>query len=247
MFQKVYAKFQKRCPHPVTLAGMLEMSVSYLPTNSSWFHYTKECANVSEELEKEIDVMIARQAQEACQLLHDEKYRTDLWLWGLDWKCTDLKIRKTKSKEKPIVTKESDTEMERLEKKFWPLLRQKEDMLRAQSQCPGYPKWYADLCEKYDPVVTPTPVNLGHGKEVVPRLLRLTWDGYPLHRDKELKWGYIVPESESEIENLIEYEEGIIFPYREFLEKTKMLKETQTAFNTTDRSVKNLGKLYKIP
>ena len=191
--------------------------------------------------------MIARQAQEACQLLHDEKYRTDLWLWGLDWKCTDLKIRKTKSKEKPIVTKESDTEMERLEKKFWPLLRQKEDMLRAQSQCPGYPKWYADLCEKYDPVVTPTPVNLGHGKEVVPRLLRLTWDGYPLHRDKELKWGYIVPESESEIENLIEYEEDIIFPYREFLKKTKMLKETQTAFNTTDRSVKNLGKLYKIP
>ena len=252
VFQKVYKKFEKNCPHPVTLAGMLEMSVSYLPTNSSWFHYTKECANVSEELEKEIDVMTARQAQEACQLLYDEKYRNDLWLWNLDWKCTELKIKKTKSKKIPLEANESDTEMERLEKKFWPLLKHKEDMLRAQSNCPGYPKWYGELCQKYDPVIGPTPVNLGHGREVVPRLLRLTWNGYPLHKDKELKWGYIVPESENliwkDLEELVGHFSGddIIFPYKDFLLKTQSLQEAQTACDTTDRSVKNLGIFYVI-
>ena len=66
VFRKVFVKFQKQCPHPVTLSGMLEMSVPYLPTNPSWFQFVKECDNVTEELEEEIDVIIARQAQEAC-------------------------------------------------------------------------------------------------------------------------------------------------------------------------------------
>ena len=30
---------------------------------------------------------------------------------------------------------------------------------------------------------------------VTPLLLRLTWDGYPLHHDAKEKWGYLVPKS----------------------------------------------------
>lgn len=31
--------FLQRCPHPVTLAGMLEMGGAYLPVDSSWEKY----------------------------------------------------------------------------------------------------------------------------------------------------------------------------------------------------------------
>lgn len=27
----------------------------------------------------------------------------------------------------------------------------------------------------------------------VPKLMRMTWDGYPLHYDAKLGWGYLVP------------------------------------------------------
>ena len=36
VLQKIYPLFQHHCPHPVTLAGMLEMNSMYLPVNDSW-------------------------------------------------------------------------------------------------------------------------------------------------------------------------------------------------------------------
>ena len=39
VFQKMFPVFLERCPHPVTLSGMLTMSTSYLPVNQSWFQY----------------------------------------------------------------------------------------------------------------------------------------------------------------------------------------------------------------
>ena len=39
VLQRVLRLFLQRCPHPVTLAGMLEMGTPYLPVNSSWEQY----------------------------------------------------------------------------------------------------------------------------------------------------------------------------------------------------------------
>lgn len=36
VLQRVLPLFLDRCPHPVTLAGMLEMGSAYLPVNDSW-------------------------------------------------------------------------------------------------------------------------------------------------------------------------------------------------------------------
>ena len=36
VLQTVLPLFLNRCPHPVTLAGMLEMGSAYLPVNDSW-------------------------------------------------------------------------------------------------------------------------------------------------------------------------------------------------------------------
>ena len=36
VLQSLYPLFLSHCPHPVTLAGMLQMSTMYLPVNESW-------------------------------------------------------------------------------------------------------------------------------------------------------------------------------------------------------------------
>merc|ERR1712223_1039778 len=90
VFQKMFPVFLERCPHPVTLSGMLTMSTSYLPVNQSWFQYIDESDKVAEELDSEVDQLILKQAQEVCQLCHDQKYEDDVWLWDLDWSIADL-------------------------------------------------------------------------------------------------------------------------------------------------------------
>ena len=42
---------------------------------------------------------------------------------------------------------------------------------------------------------------------MTPLLLRLTWDGYPLHHDAKEKWGYLVPKSMSAKEKKAEEKE----------------------------------------
>ena len=45
---------------------------------------------------------------------------------------------------------------------------------------------------------------------VVPKLLRLTWLGYPLHHDEKHGWGYLVPGDETDPEEF----EASDFPYK---------------------------------
>lgn len=37
------------------------------------------------------------------------------------------------------------------------------------------------------------PAEVSTSSQVVPKLLKLTWDGYPLFHSRELGWGYLVP------------------------------------------------------
>lgn len=62
-----------RCPHPVTLAGMLEMGVSYLPVNQNWERYLEEAQNTYEELQREMKKSLMDLANDACQLLSGER------------------------------------------------------------------------------------------------------------------------------------------------------------------------------
>ena len=64
-----------------------------------------------------------------------------------------------------------ETEFERLEKQFFHLTRQVENLYASQPKCPGYPKWYSELCEKYKPDYFPNPSDLGTGKTIVPKVI----------------------------------------------------------------------------
>lgn len=59
---------------------------------------------------------------------------------------------------------------------------------------PGYPTWYRKLCARTgEKGGSPEPENMSTSLQVVPKLLRLTWDGFPLHHERQHGWGYLKP------------------------------------------------------
>ena len=55
-------------------------------------------------------------------------------------------------------------------------------LYKVQPPKPGYPVWYQALCPKPEGGGFAQPSDLSASKAVVPKLLRLCWKGFPLHR-----------------------------------------------------------------
>ncbi|CAF2224718.1 unnamed protein product [Rotaria magnacalcarata] len=109
-------------------------------------------------------------------------------------------------------------------------------LAKIQPHMPGYPSWYRDLCMKQskDDITDeesswkPGPQLISTKMRVVPKLLRLTWLGYPLHYDEKYGWGYLVPGLEINEEDL---EEKSDFPYdaiKQVCIETKPFERSQT-------------------
>nr|SVE87207.1 EOG090X00SQ [Daphnia similis] len=208
-------EYQKRFPHPVTLAGMLEMSTAYLPVNRNWQRYLQDSEDAYRDLENELTQSLKREADRAAHMITDKAYEGDPWLWNLDWSTKPLKVKKAashgKKKKKAangvpsmVVNGEGEdqinedeagsakNEIKRLQQKFQELFDTKDHLFKRNSFLPGYPNWYCSLCDRaQDGLVGPSEVSTS--AQVVPKLLKLTWDGYPLFHSRELGWGYLVP------------------------------------------------------
>lgn len=52
---------------------MLEMGVSYLPVNRNWGRYLEDSRDVYEELQREMKKSLMTLADDACQLLQDDR------------------------------------------------------------------------------------------------------------------------------------------------------------------------------
>ena len=104
ILQELLPLFVSRFPHPVTLAGMLELSSAYLPVNSNWNRYLTDAQQTFDDLDSEARFLLSQRADEACQLLHENRYCEDLWLWDQDWSTQELKLKKSGTKK----SKESD-------------------------------------------------------------------------------------------------------------------------------------------
>lgn len=74
VFQKLWPMFCQRFPHPVTLVGMMEMGTAYLPINVNWDRYIQAATATYDSLQRELQVLLQGLANEACQLLHDDRY-----------------------------------------------------------------------------------------------------------------------------------------------------------------------------
>ena len=73
---KLFPLFRDRCPHPATLAGMLEMSTAMLPVDEErWAGYVSRADSMSAETDEEVEQVLGRMAKEACQLMSGEAYK----------------------------------------------------------------------------------------------------------------------------------------------------------------------------
>ncbi|XP_074456376.1 DNA polymerase subunit gamma-1 isoform X3 [Larus michahellis] len=223
VFQEQLPLFMERCPHPVTFAGMLEMGVSYLPVNGNWKRYLDDAQGIYEELQKEMKKSLMNLANEACQLLHEERYRDDPWLWDLEWDTQEFKQKKNPGKKKKKKGQDennkdsaavagTDGSVEECQEDPGPPEEDEELKAPASQVClerlketvvlqpkrlqhlPGHPGWYRKLCPRLEEAGwVPGPSLISLQMRVTPKLMRLAWDGFPLHYSEKHGWGYLVP------------------------------------------------------
>ncbi|KAL4624293.1 DNA polymerase subunit gamma-1 [Arapaima gigas] len=236
VFTEQLPLFMERCPHPVSFAGMLEMGVCYLPVNQNWGRYLEDSQGTFEELEREMKKSLINLANDACQLLQDERYKEDPWLWDLEWDVQEFKQKKTTSRKKkgaksePVFTPSSaerdwaedlgpPTEKEEAgpsaEEMLLQRLKTTLNLLPKRRQhLPGHPGWYRKLCMKIsEKDWSPGPNLISLQMRVTPKLMGLTWDGFPLHHTEKHGWGYLVPGRKDNLEDATD-NEGPVCPYR---------------------------------
>ncbi|KAL4706437.1 hypothetical protein ACJJTC_010920 [Scirpophaga incertulas] len=220
--------FLERFPHPVTLAGMLELGSAYLPVNSNWLQYIDSAETVFEDLKLESRQLLSQKADEACRLMANDRYKKDLWMWDQDWSTQTLKLKK--SKPKTEMEQQSDVTTENVEhktvnvesshilneeyiesvkikldeqvvnkdvtelyQKFERLYDMGKSLPAKRPFLAGYPAWYRKLCTKpgKDPDWRPGAHNITTSMQITPKLLRLSWEGYPLHYIQSEGWGFL--------------------------------------------------------
>ncbi|TSK45829.1 DNA polymerase subunit gamma-1 [Bagarius yarrelli] len=241
VFIRQLSLFMERCPHPVTLAGMLEMGVCYLPVNQSWNRYLEDAQDTYEELQREMKKSLMILADDACQLLQNDRYKEDPWLWDLEWDVQEFKQKKmTVSKKKKAqqeAEKAAATAASDHLKKDWDEdpgppdeeegtadpSRELVERLKGTVSClpkrrqhlPAHPGWYRKLCVRMSEEEdwTPGASLISLQMRVTPKLMGLTWDGFPLHYTEKHGWGYLVPGRRDNLENT-EDTEGPVCPYR---------------------------------
>lgn len=88
----------------------------------------------------------------------------------------------------------------------------------VNTHLPGYPNWYRKLCTKPDssPDWVPGPHLISTSMRVTPKLLSLTWEGYPLHYVKNKGWGFLIPFTD-------DIETSRKLPLKQLLEKCPLL------------------------
>ncbi|XP_028264401.1 LOW QUALITY PROTEIN: DNA polymerase subunit gamma-1 [Parambassis ranga] len=217
VFSEQLPHFMERCPHPVTFAGMLEMGVSYLPVNQNWDRYLGDSQDVYEELQTEMKRSLMTLADDACQLLQDDRYKEDPWLWDLEWDVQEFKQKKVAASKKKNSKKVPETQVS-TPLPDWeedPGPPSEEDMAgpcpgrlaveklketvnrlpKRRQHLPGHPGWYRKLCEKMseDDSWSPGASLISLQMRLTPKLMGLTWDGFPLHYTEKHGWGYLVP------------------------------------------------------
>lgn len=202
VFRTLFSTFSDRFPHPVTLAGMLEMSTMYLPVNTdNWSSYIERSQTVYDNFEQRLSNSLQELANKACSLT-EEEYRKDIWLWDIDWSTQSIKPNKSKllawEKHRSKNLPESEKSVEELVEEIY---QTRAFMRQIMPFLPGFPKWYRDICCPPNKAATllgdkewqPGPCLISTQMRLTPKLMQLTWDGYPLHFHQSYGWGYLIP------------------------------------------------------
>ena len=232
VFEKLLPQFLSHFPHSVTFAGLLELGQMYLPINNNWQRYVNACQQEYANLNLELKRTLIDRMNDACHLLHKEQYKDDKWLCDLDWSVKNKKM--VMSPRKGFVAKKPDQiylksyfdrpgfysrkeqiflgKIPSLDSSSYPLINEvfktANRLPLVVSHMPGTPHWYKELQEKEtDLNWSLDACKLSTLTRATPRLLRMTWLGYPLHYCDKLGWGYLVPISadacDKNVKNLV--------------------------------------------
>lgn len=221
VFEILWPMFLHHAPHPVTFSGMLEMGSAYLPINETWSTYIQEAEDMYTAIQNKMKKSLMAIADDVLELLINERYKEDPWLWNLDWS-----LHKSVTSNENYIAKMYDAWMYKgdLHTFIEDSIEFLSEKRRQQLHLAGYPKWYRDLCMRPNqPNYKPGPVNISSQTKITPSILRMTWDGYPLHHERKHGWGYLAPEKD--VKYLEEKNEEMTkekrFPLKNYLEVIK--------------------------
>ena len=200
VFEVLFSKFSMRFPHPITLAGMLEMSTMYLPVNTNnWSKYIERSQSTYDEFEQRLSGALQELADDACSM-SEHDYSKDVWLWDADWSHQSIRSNKSKLLAWQKV-QASNGSTRSIDEDVQEIYNTKSFMRRIPPFLPGFPKWYRELCCQTSKAQTllegkewqPGPCLITTQMRITPKLMRLTWNNYPIHHHQKYGWGYLVP------------------------------------------------------
>ncbi|KAI9297872.1 hypothetical protein K502DRAFT_61279 [Neoconidiobolus thromboides FSU 785] len=172
VFKEVLPKYLKKCPHPVSFAGILIMGKTFLPCNERWLKYLYDCEQLYQKLSTEVEDRLVDLAEQA---LSHEDPTNDPWLGRLDWTTQSLKMTKPKYRKDGTYAKNG------------------EPRPYANQILPGKPEWYK-AC--YDNKEKKLKITI-RGR-LAPYLLRLKWSGHPIYYSKTHGWTYYAKKEEDD-------------------------------------------------
>ncbi|KAG1714849.1 DNA polymerase subunit gamma-1 [Nymphon striatum] len=128
------------------------------------------------------------------------------------------------------------------------ILKTSEYLYKIRPLLPAYPRWYADMCTKpidEDDEYVPGPHLISLQQRTVPKLMRLTWDGFPLHYDKTHGWGYLVPGRSLKMNDVPE--EYAAFPVKQMAKHFCKIAENSdvSQYSLSDPTERHIQELFE--
>ena len=71
----LYPLYTEHCPHPATLAGMLTMSTTILPTSNCWDRFLTTADQTYDRLQLEMRDLVKSEAEMALMMIMDFSYK----------------------------------------------------------------------------------------------------------------------------------------------------------------------------
>ena len=180
LFRSVWPKFLEKCPHPVSLAAILEInSQAFLPVTRGWEAYKERCEALFQESTVTVNRLLTNLAESLATQHTAETIVNDPWLNKLDW--TPLPARYAKTPEKKKAKKDTADEAAPPKPIGNPALF-------------GKPAWYVKIFKSSPVVEGERRLMVTPKTRIVPFLLKMQWNGKPVNFIEGHGWCYEDPE-----------------------------------------------------
>lgn len=183
VFKKVFPAYLKACPSPVSLSGILHMSVPFLPVDESWDKFVQAAESKYQEMKDAVLSQLHALAEEARHLVlrEDEHgrplYESDPWLKQLDWTPKTARRSITPAEGSAVLQRNPEAASVENEE---PAIEEPADEEVIQSD---------PNAESQGEDTSPVSMHLAKTQE----LCKPTWKGFPARYDSKAGWYFEVP------------------------------------------------------